>query len=86
MTGANELRHVVRMIDDWPESFNDRFTAGELLMLAAALRASDWEIGPWLWTSRQLADALRGHAPRFVETERGEFRPVYERRGKRRAA
>lgn len=66
-TGAEELRKVVRVLDDMREDFSDRFTAEQLLQLVRMLWRSDWDIYPDHWSERQIEAALRGTAPVFDE-------------------
>ena len=72
-TGAELLRKVVMNMDTTTESFNDRFTAMQLVQLGRMLLASDWDIYPDQWTARQVKQALRGWPPHFDENEK----PVY---------
>lgn len=72
-TGAEELRAVVSIIDGLRESFNDRFTAEQLLKLVRMHWASEWDIPPDEWTPRQIRESLRGKPPRWDDGER----PVY---------
>ena len=60
LTGANELRKAVRLMDQCREDFLDRYTAEQLLMLYRALRRSEWDILPDQWTSQEIKLALAG--------------------------
>lgn len=60
LTGANELRQAVNVMNQCREDFLDRFTAEQLLMLYRALRRSDWDILPDLWTAHEIKLALAG--------------------------
>lgn len=67
MTGAEELRAAHNVIDGMRESFNDRFTAAQLLTLWRALHLCEWDITPDQWAPRQVDEALRGIVPQFRE-------------------
>lgn len=80
VTGIDELRRAVRLFDSCNESFNTTFTAEELLLIADALRRSDWDIYPDQWEEWQIDDAFDGHAPDWKEDETGK--PVPSERSK----
>ena len=70
MTGANELRAIVRAMDNENEGFNDRYTAEELVAIYRALFASEWDISPSRWSAAQVEAALRGETPTWDEQGR----------------
>ncbi len=69
MTGADELRKIVRAMDDTREGFNDRYTAEQLVAIYRAMFASGWDIYPDQWSAEQVEDALRGEVPKFEDRE-----------------
>lgn len=71
-TGAEELRLIVRNMDNCNESFNDRFTAEELIKIGRAWLASEWDISPDEWHEEQVQDALKGIPPKFCEPWYGD--------------
>lgn len=63
---VSDLRRAVRVIDGQRESFNDEYTATEMLRLIQVCWASGWDVTPDEWTAEQCAAALAyGTAPRF---------------------
>lgn len=78
LTGAEEMRLCVSNMNVNRESFNNRFTAAQLLQINRMLILSEWEIYPDQWSARQVREALNGTPPQFDENER----PVYGRRAK----
>lgn len=72
-SGADELRTIARNMDATTESFNDRFTAEQLLTIGRAFLASEWDFYPDQWTARQVREALKGKPPRWDDNEK----PVY---------
>jgi hypothetical protein len=60
MTGAEELRAMVNVFNACRESFNDRYSVEELVLLYRALKRSEWDVLPDDWTSKEVADALAG--------------------------
>lgn len=65
LTGAEEMRSAVRLFDSCSESFLDRFTAEQLILIWRAWHASDWDVRPDLWSERQVQASLNGAAPRW---------------------
>ncbi len=76
MTGIDELRRAVRLFDRCNESFNTTFAADELLLVADALRRSEWDILPDQWEERQIELALLGIVPTWEDTASGPV-PTY---------
>jgi hypothetical protein len=71
---VDELRKAVRTIDWMRESFNDKFTAQELLRLITVARECEWDLMPDQWTAAQCAEALAfGTVPRFEERPDGSL-------------
>jgi hypothetical protein len=68
-TGAEELRRIVRAMNDTRESFNDRFSAEELVAIYRAMFASGWDYYPDQWSEEQVQAALRGIAPSWDDAE-----------------
>lgn len=73
LTGAEEMRLCISNANITSESFNDRYTAAQLLQINRMLILSEWEIYPDKWSTRQVREALKGMPPRFDNDER----PVY---------
>jgi hypothetical protein len=73
--GIDELRATVCTLDHNLESFNQRFSALELLRIAACLRACEWDYMPDEWTEAQVKQALRGHVPHWA-TEDEPCKPL----------
>lgn len=73
-SGADELRIIVRNMDATTEGFNDRYTAEQLIQIYRMHLASEWDIYPDDWTSRQVREALKGKPPRWTDDER----PLYK--------
>lgn len=59
MTGIEKLRRAVTLFSNCTETFNERWTADELLKIYAAYHASGWDITPDQWSDDQLMAALR---------------------------
>jgi len=73
LTGAEEIRLLRSNMDATAESFNDRFTAAQLLQINRMLVLCEWDVMPDQWSARQVREALKGKPPRFDE----QMRPVY---------
>ncbi len=74
-TGVEELRLIVRNLNNCRESFLDPFTIEQLLALHRAWMSADWDFPPDQWQPEQVAQALRGITPRWDEDERPEYAP-----------
>lgn len=74
LTGAEELRLCESNLSHTIESFNDRFTAAQLIQINRMLVVSEFDIFPDQWSARQVREALMGKPPRFDRNER----PVYK--------
>ena len=59
-TGIEQLRKAVGLFNNTNESFNDRFSAHELISIAQAYTRSEWDITPDQWTSKEVEDAIDG--------------------------
>lgn len=71
LTGADQLRAIVRAMGDVPEWFNDRYSAQELVRIYSALFASEWDISPHEWAPEQVEAAARANVvPRFDDNGR----------------
>lgn len=80
LTGAEELRKALNVINGMRESFNDRYTAAQLITPWRALHACEWDITPDEWSDRQVNEALRGIIPQFREPDgsaRDRGRTIY---------
>jgi hypothetical protein len=69
--GIDELRAARNIFSHCSETFNQRFTAEQLIAIARASHASEWDTIPDTWTEEQIAAALRGVAPAW-DRETGE--------------
>lgn len=67
--GIDELRKAVKMLDACNETFNQQFSAVELLRLAKAQQASAWCFFPDEWSDRQVSEALEGIIPAWNDDE-----------------
>lgn len=65
--GIDELRRTVRLLSNCNETFNQRFTAAELLKLGDAYRRCGWDITPDAWSDDQVQGALNGNVPAFED-------------------
>lgn len=68
-TGVELLRLAVRLCDNGNETFNMRFEAHELCMLAHAWEESEYDIPPYQWNEEQIQDALNGIAPQWEKNK-----------------
>jgi hypothetical protein len=70
LSGAEELRRTVALLNNCREDFNDRFSAVQLLQLARAYRACGWDFPPDRWTERQLLECVAfGIVPAWDDRE-----------------
>lgn len=81
MTGAEELRAAVRMLNGCSESFLDRHTLAELVTICRAWRAAEHDYPPDTWTTRQVAAAIRGIVPRWNDKGEPSDPPAHRRVG-----
>jgi hypothetical protein len=72
-TGAEELRIIVRNLGITSESFNERFTAEQLIQIGRMQLACGWDFLPDRWKPRQVREALRGIVPAWDADEK----PLY---------
>lgn len=68
-TGADELRRIVNVLNNTRESFNERFSARELVRLGKAYLACGWDFTPDKWTEKQVREALAGKVPAWDDNE-----------------
>jgi hypothetical protein len=71
LNGIEELRIAVRLFNNCRESFNERYTAEQLLLLYRAYARSDWDITPDEWADDELDAALAGHGNGADPEKRG---------------
>ena len=64
-TGMNELRTIVRSLDNCNESFLDRFSVTELVQLHRMWMMCGWDFTPDRWTEGQVKAALAGKVPQW---------------------
>lgn len=72
-SGIDHLRLLVKNLDYCNESFNEQFSAAELLKIHRAWMLSGWDIYPDTWTARQIKEALAGKSPNWDERERPKY-------------
>ena len=71
LAGIEALRQAVNLFSNCTESFNEQFTAAELMKLYEAYTRSEWDIPPDQWTPEEIEDALTG-GPDLATGARGE--------------
>ena len=69
-TGMEELRILVSNFNSNSETFNDRYTAEELLQIQRMWWASEWDFLPDQWQPWQVKDALKGLPPKWDDNEK----------------
>lgn len=74
--GVDLLRGAVNVFGHCSETFNQRFSAEDLLKLYRAFYVCGWDITPDRWTDRQVFEALLGVAPQWDDNEK----PLYPTR------
>lgn len=65
MTGIDELRRAVTLLGNCTETFNQQFSAEQLIAIYRGYSACGWDITPDRWTAEQVDAALRGIIPEF---------------------
>jgi hypothetical protein len=70
MPGIDTLRKAVNVFNNCNESFNDAWTAEQLLAIYRAYQKCGWDITPDQWEPWQVQDALQGKAPIWDANER----------------
>lgn len=64
--GIDQLRRTVKLLDACNETFNQEWTAEQLLKIGVAMRACGWDIYPDQWTQQQVDAVLEhGTVPTF---------------------
>jgi hypothetical protein len=76
--GIEELRAAVNLFNNCNETFNQQFTADELIKLYQAYVKSGWDFLPDDWHETQVMQALQGIVPRWEENARGRLAPKFE--------
>ena len=66
-TGIETLRNVVDILGNCNESFNQRYTALQLIQIVEMLWKCEWDVLPDVWKDWQVKAALRGKVPQFRE-------------------
>lgn len=75
LEGIEFLRYAVRLFDSCKESFMEKAHADDLLKIAKAHHASEYDYYPDLWSQRQVDECLEhGKVPRWDRNEK----PIYE--------
>lgn len=72
--GIDELRGAVALFGNCNETFNQRFTADQLVALWRAYKASEWDFTPDRWQPRQVEEALAGKVPEWDAGEDALYR------------
>lgn len=75
MDGPRLLRTIVREMDDSRESFNQLWSATQLVKIYEMHLRSEWEFPPDRWTERQVREALAGIVLKFHD----DGKPNYTR-------
>jgi hypothetical protein len=73
MSGIDQMRAAVRMLDNNTESVNQRYEAAALLKIWRAAMVCGWDFFPDQWTRQQLDEAIDGIAPDWDDNERPVF-------------
>lgn len=76
LLGIEEMRKAVRLFNCLNETFNQKYSSEELLKIARACWASEYDILPDEWTSRQVKQALEGKVPAWEDND-GDLVPLY---------
>lgn len=71
--GCDELRQIVKLMDMNSESFNQQYTAEELVRIFQMCMISDWDFLPDQWEEKQVLEALNGYIPQWDNNEE----PIY---------
>lgn len=71
--GIDLLRYTVSMLSVCNETFNQKFSAEELIQIARMVRVQEWDVYPDRWAPRQIREALKGIPPRFND----DMTPLY---------
>ncbi len=74
-SGIELLRYSVRLLDSCLETFNQKYSAEELLKIAEMMQKSEWDIYPDAWTARQVKEALKGVVPQWTDEQTPKFTP-----------
>lgn len=69
ITGIDELRGTLNLMNNCRESFCQRFSAAELIQLARRYRECDFDIAPDYWTPSQVLAGLAGVVPKWDEND-----------------
>ena len=84
LVGINLLKYAVQMLNSNREDFNQRFTADELIRIATAVQACDWDIYPDKWTEQQVQECLQfGVVPQWEVNHNNDLTPVYMLKGEK---
>lgn len=73
-TGIETLRRAVNLFSNCNDTFNETWTAAQLVAIYEAFQGSDWDITPDRWTERQINEALEGRAPTWDDDQE----PTYD--------
>ena len=72
LDGIDILRRSTRILSFCNETFNQQWSAEELLKIATAALLGEWDVLPDRWSEQQVRAAIEhGTAPKFEETEYG---------------
>jgi len=73
LSGVGLVRAVAKMTVSVAENFWEGLSSAEVLAIGRAHIAAEWSFLPDSWSSRQVAEALRGVVPRWDDDEE----PIY---------
>lgn len=79
-TGIELVRYAARLFDYCNETFNQQYSAEELLKIADACQKSEYDFLPDTWEDRQIKEAIAGKVPRWREVVRklDSYEAVYD--------
>lgn len=79
-TGIALVRYAVNLFSYCNESFNENYSAVELLKIADACQKSSWDIAPDHWDERQISECINlGAVPDWKENDNGKLIPIYHK-------
>lgn len=72
LDGIDILRNAVGYFNTCRESFNQRYTAEQLIKIYTAGVLGEWDVYPDQWTNQQVDAAINeGKSPKFESTSAG---------------
>lgn len=76
--GIDALREAVGAFNHCSETFNQKYSAEELLKIHAVWKLIEWDFPPDEWTSYQLSNALKGVVPSWDTNGQPKSKPRIE--------